>query len=192
MITGLKTALVVVMCLIPLAAQAAWDLDSLGAALAGAAKHRARVEFHEERHLSYLSAPLESSGYLVRDGDRLEKHVTTPRPARSVIDGNRAEIETADGERHSFMLSDVPLLQGLATALRAALAGDLDRLRRTFDASLEGGRDDWRLRLFPRDQTLRDALRELTLAGSGGTVHRIRLEEAGGDSSVMVLEHPSP
>jgi len=165
----------------------AWDVETLGAALAD--NQGGRVAFTETRHTAYLTAPVELSGVLVREGERLEKHVLAPAPETFIISGGSAEITTATGERHSLALNDHPLLRGLAAALRAALTGQTDRLQRDFDLSLEGDETDWRLRLFPRADDLRITLQEIVLGGRNGQVGLIRIEERNGDISEMLLTH---
>lgn len=192
MTTGLRTLFAALVLLAASAggALAAWDLDALGHALAQAPG--GRIPFHEERHISYLKEPLRLSGFLVRDETRLEKHVTVPAPEAFVIDGFHATIRTASGEETTFSLGDHPLLLGLATGLRAALAGETDALQRDFDVALDGTEADWLLRLFPRSETLRRDLREIGISGHGARVSTIQVLGMSGDSSIMTLEHPTP
>lgn len=192
MTTGLRALLAAaILWILPTAdAAAGWDLDALGRVLGQGTE--GRVAFREERTLSYLDAPLRSSGFLVRHGARLEKHVTEPTTETFIIDGTEATIRTAGGEDVTFALLDHPLLWGTATALRAALAGETSALQRTFDVSLEGEAEGWLLRLFPQSDALRDELREIAISGRGGQVTSIHMIGAYGDSSLMTLEHPTP
>lgn len=166
---------------------AEWSLESLGAALAETTE--GRVSFKERRTVSYLDQPLELEGYVVRQGDRLEKHVTRPAAESIVFEGETVKVETSEGGNHSLDLDDHPLLKGLAFALRASLRGETARLREEFDATLSGNRDDWRLTLSPSEKTVKDVLQEVQLTGSAGQVRTIRIVGENDDSSVMTLEH---
>lgn len=182
---GLSAFLILPLLLSAVPAHAAWDLDALSRALAG--QTAARVDFREERHVSYLTESLLLSGYVARNGDRLEKHVLAPITESFVIDGDHVEVETNDGEHYLFALDDHPMLHGLAMALRAGLSGDFSGIRDTFDIRQDGNPAAWTLHLVPRTKSLRAALREVTLSGAAGDIERIRIEGAGGDTSEMTL-----
>lgn len=191
MSSGLKTAFWLLCCLIASPA-AAWDLASLGAALAK--QPDGRVDFTEQRRISYLDTPLTLEGYLLLDGDRLEKHVLAPTTEHFVAEGDHVEIETARGEHHSFNLDDHPMLNALVTALRASLRGDLKALRQEFEVALEGDADAWQLSLVFENERAKpgEAAGAVVLAGARGRVNSIRIEEPDGDTSVMTLEHRRP
>lgn len=185
MISGFRASLIVSLLLAAVPARADWDLETLSRALA--TQTATRVDFREERHVSYLSESLLLSGYVARKGERLEKHVLAPITESFVIDGDQVEVETAKGEHYLFDLEDHPMLQGLAMALRAGLSGDFTGLRDTFDILQEGDAADWTLHLVPHTEKLREVLREVTLSGAAGKITRIRIEGADGDASVMHL-----
>ncbi len=185
MISGFRVFFFLSLLLATVPVRADWDMDTLSRALA--AQTDTRVDFREERHVSYLTESLLLTGYVVRKGKRLEKHVLAPITESFVIDGDRVEVETAQGEHHLFDLEDHPMLQGLAMALRAGLSGDFTGIRDTFDIRQQGDAVDWTLHFVPHAGKLREVLREVTLSGADGKIDRIRIEAVGGDTSVMHL-----
>ncbi|MEX0693200.1 MAG: LolA-related protein [Rhodospirillales bacterium] len=186
MTSGLKAFLISLLLLVTaVPARTDWDLQSLSRALAG--QTDARVDFREERRVAYLTENLLLSGYVVRKGDRLEKHVLEPITESFVIDGDQVEVETAQGEYYRLDLDDHPMLKGLALALRAGLSGDFTNLDDTFDMHQTGDAAHWTLHLVPHKDQLRAELREVTLSGIGGNIDRIRIEGVNGDTSEMKM-----
>lgn len=169
------------------ATAAEWNMQALAGALADIGDRQ--TPFHEKRTASYLDRPLQLSGYVRLSGQRIEKHVTAPTVESIVIEGDRVVIEAAGNARRELDVHDHPLLQGLATALRAALRGDLSNLGKDFEASLQGGMEDWRLELIPRDAEMRVVLQRIDFSGSNGLVQHIRVVGEQGDESLMTLEY---
>ena len=168
----------------------AWGLAQLGEALADAPE--GRVAFTETRSVSYLDAPIVLSGYVLRQGNRLEKHIVSPIQESIVIDDTTVQVDTAEGEHHRFDINDHGLIKGLATALRATLIGDLKSLDSQFKVTLSGADSGWTLNLVPLDESVRKSLPGLTLAGAEGFVETIEIEGENGDLSIMTLQHSVP
>jgi outer membrane lipoprotein carrier protein LolA len=168
----------------------AWGLTQLGEALAEAPE--GRVAFTETRTVSYLDAPITLSGYVLRQGDRIEKHIVSPMQESIVIDGTTVQVDTAEGEHHRFDINDHGLIKGLAMALKATLTGDLNGLDNQFDVTLSGAASGWQLHLVPLDDSVRKSLPGLTLAGAEGIVETIEIEGENGDTSIMTLQHSVP
>lgn len=185
MIFGFRAFFILSLLLATVPAHAEWDLDALSRALA--AQTAARLDFREERHVSYLTENLVLSGYVARKGERLEKHVLAPITESFVIEGDQIEVETAKGDHYILDLEDHPMMQGVAMALRAGLSGDFTRLHGTFNIREEGDAAGWTLHLVPHTEKLREVLREVTLSGAAGKINRIRIEGVDGDTSVMHL-----
>lgn len=169
------------------ASAADWTLETLGRALA--AESEGPVPFTERREVAYLDEPLLLSGYVRRDGARLEKHVLDPKRESIVFDGDTVRVRAEDGTERTLNIDDHPLIRGLAVALRATLTGAFDRLTADFEVSLSGPRDDWTLILAPRADTIRAEIERVALTGAAGRVRTIRIEAAEGGSSVMTLLH---
>jgi hypothetical protein len=168
----------------------AWGLAQLGEALAEAPE--GRVAFTETRSVSYLDAPVTLSGYVLRQGNRIEKHVVSPIQESIVIDDTTVLVDSAEGEHHRFDINDYGLIKGLAAALRATLIGDLKGLDNQFDVTLSGAASGWKLHLVPLDDSVRKNLPGLTLAGTEGFVETIEIEGENGDLSIMTLQHSAP
>ncbi|MDF1749510.1 MAG: hypothetical protein P1V34_11630 [Alphaproteobacteria bacterium] len=168
----------------------AWGLAQLGESLAETTE--GKVRFREFRTVSYLNAPIELSGYVMRRGNRIEKHILSPFQESIVIDGDTVDVDTAEGEHHRFDVNDHGLIKGLATALQATLSGNLLVLEKQFDVILSGAPTGWTLHLTPLEADLRQVLPGITLTGVNGLVETIEIEGEHGDISMMTLQHTSP
>ena len=172
-------------------AQGGDDLERIMRALA--AQPAATARFSETRTSALLREPLRSAGTLAHGaGGRLEKHTTSPRDERVVVDGGAVTYARGDGARHTLRLADQPGVQALIEGLRGTLAGDLAALRRHYRVELQGGYDAWKLFLLPRDAQMAELVSDVRIAGSRGEVREVEINEASGDRSVLTLTRTSP
>lgn len=152
-----------------------------------------QTAFAEARFSSLLDRALVLKGKLAWEGgDRLERKVTQPYSEHTQIDGNRVSVtRKGHGTRH-FSLGRAPAMKALLDGLLAVLAGDPQRLRGVFDATLQGRSDAyWTLVLVPHSRKLAHQLKGLALDGYGGTLRCIEIDQSGGDESIYVLGHLS-
>jgi hypothetical protein len=172
-------------------AQGTGDLDRIMYALA--AQPAATARFTETRTSALLREPIRSAGTLTHGaGGRLEKHTTTPRDERLVVEGGTVTYTRGDGARHTLRLADQPGVQALIEGLRGTLAGDLAALRRHYRVELEGNHDAWKLFLLPRDAQMAELVTDVRIAGSRGDVREVEIREASGDRSVLTLTRTTP
>lgn len=173
-------------CLLTGAAPAAGELDRIMQALAAQSSGTAR--FTETRTSSLLREPIQSAGTLAHGANgRLEKHTTSPREERLVVEGGTVTYERGDRGRFTMRLSDQPGVQALIEGLRGTLSGDLAALRRHYRVELQGGFEAWELYLLPRDAQMAELVTDVRIAGAQGEVRRVEIREASGDRSVLTL-----
>jgi len=153
----------------------------------------ARARFTETKELALLKAPLVLTGTLTyQRPDRLEKHVLTPYDERIAITGTDISVENKSRARTQMVSAAAnPTLQTLIESLRATLAGDLPALERHFAVAFEGTASEWTIVLVPRDAGTLALISRIRLAGAGGRLARIEVDEAGGDRSQMTI-HEAP
>lgn len=160
-----------------------WDLAQLMEAL-GQVKH-AEARFTERRYLKVLDAPRVSSGTLTYTApDKLEKRTLKPKPELLRVDGGVLTVETAQDERRTLKMEDYPVLRAFIESIRATLGGDVATLERYYEVDLEGGRDAWQIYLAPRERSMRQAISQIRIGGSGGRVDLIEVQETRGDRTV--------
>ncbi|MGQ0523552.1 MAG: LolA family protein [Betaproteobacteria bacterium] len=150
----------------------------------------AEARFTETRRIALLQAPLVVKGRLayVRP-DRLEKHVLEPYDERTVVSGNTVVIENRTRNRTTTVsLTSAPAILTLVESLRATLAGDAAALERHYAVRLGGRLEDWTLTLTPRAQSVIALIAQVRLSGKGARVLRVEVDEAGGDSSLLLIE----
>lgn len=176
---------------VPVAAQPSPSpIDALMGRLATVPASRA--SFTEEKTIAALTEPVRSEGWLVyRRPDHLEKTTTGPNRESLMVDGDRLSIIADDQPPRIIELDSEPSLRGLVDAVRGTLSGDLATLRRFYDVAMQGTPAAWRLTLTPRDQALKELLRQVTVDGTGTELRSVRIVQANGDQSLMTIRPAS-
>lgn len=149
-----------------------------------------RTGFTESRRFAALSQPLESRGHLVFRPGHLEKVTDWPEPERLEVDDDRLVLTQGNDPPRVVDLARVPELRVLIDAIRGPLSGDAAALARAFVATTAGTLDAWTLTLVPRDPAAARLLRDVQMAGRRGTVDRLTLAQANGDTQTMALSPP--
>jgi outer membrane lipoprotein-sorting protein len=171
------------------AALAAWDLQQLMAALAKSPPGRAT--FVETKHIAMLDKPVESSGELLfAPPDRLEKRTLKPKPESMVVDGDELSIERG-GRTYRLRLRAYPEIGAFIDSIRGTLSGNRQVLERDFRLALGGTASAWTLQLFPFDEKMKAVVRRIRITGSEGKVTSVEIDQADGDSSLMVIDKPA-
>jgi hypothetical protein len=167
-----------------------WGLEALMQGLR--AQPPSDASFRETKYLSTLKVPLVVEGVLrYRQPDTLEKEILKPAAERYVIDGDSVEVYRNGRLQHRFLLAEYPALQGLTGSLVATMGGDLQKLRQQFEPQLTGLREDWLLRLQPRDAQLARRLDRIEIRGSDAAVRSFEIHQRNGDRSVMQINPPA-
>lgn len=166
-----------------------WDLPQLMAGLAQVQSHESR--FTEIKTIALLKAPIESSGVLsYRRPDHVEKHVLQPKDESIVVDGGELIWKDGtSGKTRTLRLPGNPVLAALVESIRATLAGDLPALQHFFAVKLDGAASHWTLSLTPIDNAMQRNVQILRIEGNGNRIDVIDVLEAGGDRSVMTIQH---
>jgi Outer membrane lipoprotein carrier protein LolA-like len=161
------------------------ELDSLMALLAQ--RRHGEADFREQKYLSMLTQPLESTGVLIYDApDHLEQRTTLPHPQSVVLEHGIVTMQ-AGKRRRVLRLADYPQLAPLIDSIRATLAGDRAALENSFTLSFSGTLDHWQLRLQPRDARLAATLSRIDMRGERDAVREVQVLQSDGDRSVMSI-----
>jgi Outer membrane lipoprotein carrier protein LolA-like len=165
------------------------DLDTVMSLLAQ--RQHGRVEFVEQKFLSILDHPIESSGELLYDApDRLEKRTLLPRAETLVLDGSVLTMERG-GHKRALDLHRYPQIQPFVESIRATLAGDRGALERVFHVEFAGGVRRWSLTLAPLDRQLQRTIKQVQIDGSQDQLQRVEIRQTDGDRSLMTLRAPA-
>lgn len=157
-----------------------------------AARRHGHASFVERKTLAVLSRPLESSGELLYDApDRLEKRTLKPQAETLLLENGRLSVRR--GKRsYSIALRDAPQAAPFIDTIRAALAGDLPALQRSYTLEFHTAADDWTLLLLPRAAELRRTIRRVRIDGAGVELRTVTIDSADGDRSVMTIRELAP
>jgi Outer membrane lipoprotein carrier protein LolA-like len=165
------------------------DFDTVMSLLAQ--RQHGRVEFVEQKFLSILDHPIESSGELLYDApDRLQKRTLLPREETLVLDGSVLTTERG-GHRRVLDLHRYPQIQPFVESIRATLAGDRAALERVFHVEFAGGVRRWSLTLAPLDRQLQRTIKQVQIDGSQDQLQRVEIRQTDGDRSLMTLRTPA-
>ena len=167
------------------ASAADWTLDRLMQKLSET--RSAHASFVERKSIAMLEQPVESSGELFYTApDRFEKRTLQPKPEVMRLEGNTLIVEQGR-KKHVLNLDRYPEVAAFVASIRGTLAGDRAALEENFTLSLSGNEQDWTLLLEPKTDRIRKILVEMRIAGSGGTLRTIAIEQADGDGSLMTI-----
>jgi len=156
-----------------------------------AQRQHGRVEFVEQKFLSILDHPIESSGELRYDApDHLEKRTLLPRAETLVLDGSVLTMERG-GHNRVLDLRRYPQIQPFVESIRATLAGDRGALERVFHVEFAGSVRRWSLILAPLDHQLQRTLKQVQIDGSQDQLQRVEIRQTDGDRSLMTLRAPA-
>ncbi|RZT39290.1 LolA family protein [Cupriavidus agavae] len=153
-----------------------------------------RGQFEQTRRLAGFSNPLVSRGdFVLARGRGVVWATREPFASSLLVTPERLVMRGADGKVQQQMQSDSqPAMRVVGESMIAVLRGDLRSLQTRFD--VQGklvGKDGWALTLTPTDAGLRRVFARIELAGDR-FVRNVRLEEAGGDSTVVRMIDPAP
>ncbi|RRN55662.1 fatty acyl CoA synthetase [Pseudoxanthomonas sp. SGNA-20] len=122
--------------------------------------------FVEVRQSAMLRKPLRIEGQYRREADgRLVREVRVPYAETTTLAAGEAVIERAGRAPRRVSLQQVPELEAIQDGFGALLAGDLERLQRTYQVQSAGTLQAWTLRLQPRDPKLARSLARIEVHG---------------------------
>lgn len=167
--------------------------SSLEALLAGFSELEGlEAQYEEERHISLLSEPVESSGTLFfLPPSALLKRVVTPEASDILIRPGRIrvsrgeQVETIDLEQRP---EAAPLVEGVLWIF----SGDREAVEGAFTTEFERGAERWTLRLVPRAAPLNQLIAEMEIQGNGFHVEVIEVRETSGDRTVTRVVEADP
>jgi outer membrane lipoprotein-sorting protein len=144
-----------------------------------------RGDFVQEKRLAALRQPFVSEGRLVFSRSQgVLWHIDRPYRASYLLTETAVVERLPDGTRHARAARDSPGLAQVGRVFRATLGADTTALAEYFTVDAQGTPARWRLTLTPRADTLRQAIRDITVAGAQ-MVEEISITEASGDRTVI-------
>jgi len=166
-----------------------WGIDQLMQGMAQ--QQSSHAHFTEIKYIAMLERPLESSGELFYTApDRLEKRTVTPKPESMILEQGSLVIERGS-RKHKVRLQEYPELSAFIESIRATLAGDRPALESTYALCLTGTSEHWILELRPLTEQMQAFVQSIRIAGAGNSVSSIEINQADGDSSLMMIDSQS-
>ena len=166
-------------------AESNWDLDHLMQALANTQSGHA--SFIEKKNIAVLDKPVESSGELFYTApDRLEKRTLKPKPETMLLEKDKLIVEQR-GKKHTLSLQSYPEIAAFIDSIRGTLAGDRKSLEKSYNLSLSGTEENWKLNLLPIQDKMKKVVSNISISGASHVLQTIEIKQADGDSSVMTI-----
>ncbi len=144
--------------------------------------------FVEARFSALLTRPLVVSGTLEYLGpDALVRTVEQPYRERSEIRGDTVTVERQGEPAQSFTLQRVPEIRSLLASFAALLSGNVAALEQQFELDLHGDARRWTVGLTPRDASVHQHIRSITVSGRGSEPRCLTTFEANDDLTILLL-----
>lgn len=184
----------------PLASRAAPEPAAACSKDCASAATRARIEglkrplpattrYTEVRFVQMLDAPLTLRGELTyASANELGKRVVSPYEETTTIANGQVAIVRPGKPAKRFSLKRAPALAGFLESFSATLDGDAQRLERSYVLTSDGDEAHWQLQLVPRDAALAKHVARVVISGQATTPLCFEVEEAGGDSSILLVD----
>lgn len=149
----------------------------------------AHTAYTEVRFVQMLEAPLVLRGELeYTSSTELGKKVTSPYVENTTIENGQVRIERPGKPAKRFSLKRAPALAGFLESFSATLAGDAQRLARSYLLGHSGDAARWQLTLKPRDPALAKQVSQVLISGERNMPLCFEVEEAGGDTSLLLVD----
>ena len=146
-----------------------------------------RVAYRETKSMDILDSTVEQSGFLAFAAPAtVIREIREPVVETYAIVGNAMHV-TREGREERIDLDAIPLLRAFIESFRATLSGDVDLLEAHYHVDFSNDGPTWRLGLQPRNRRLAGFIESIEFTGEDIRVDRIRISEANGDWSLMIL-----
>ncbi|UNK58971.1 fatty acyl CoA synthetase [Pseudoxanthomonas daejeonensis] len=160
----------------PVALDAGWVLQAV------ARPAPSHTPFVELRDSPMLKKPLRLEGEYRRQVDgSLVRQVNAPYVETTTLAAGEAVVERQGRAPRRIALQQAPELAAIQAGFGALLAGDRDLLQKTYTVQAGGAREQWTLRLVPRDPRLATSLRHIDLYGRGIELRCVESHPAKGE-----------
>lgn len=174
----------------------AWTVDAVMEGLRGL--RHVEATFNETRHSTFLTTPIKLNGTFVYEAPQtFIKETFKPFPEIVTVDHNGVKIEQdkdmQEGQsRIQFIAADAhPLVQGLVDSAKATMSGKKELLEARYRLELNGSKENWSVKLVPREKALRKKIESLLFVGNGDLINSVEIRESDGDWSVINLKYES-
>jgi len=147
------------------------------------------LDFTQTRSLAALSRPLKASGSLVLARDKGVIWSLKRPVALTYVMGPKGLMVVNGDSRERKTARDAPMVAQMGQIFQALAQGDWHVLESFFTVTGTGEPGRWEVTLLPNAQTAA-FVKRIRLNG-GRFIDRVRVEEAGGDSTDLVFQHQS-
>lgn len=135
--------------------------------------------FNQEKVIGVLPLPLLSSGtYSYSRNSGVIWQTLEPLPSRIHL--------TREGVYSDDQLEPIQGSNHFAALMLSIFTGDFDQARSQFDITFDGGVDNWRIHMVPRQPALAAHIQSVELVGTA-TTDQVMLLEANGDTTTITL-----
>ena len=146
------------------------------------------ARFVEEKHISFLKAPLKNEGYLAyQRPDRFARVVEQPSPSKIVAQGNTLAFREGNGPKTELSLHNRPELKALVEGIVFLLAGDVQQIEKLYSIEVKTCAATCQVALVPKDPKMGSLVKKFVVNTDGGGLASFEVHEQSGDYSVTRL-----
>lgn len=149
-----------------------------------------RADFTQEKQMAGFKKPLVTRGKMAfsRNQGVLWKIESPLRITYALTEDRIVEI-SEDGQTQVRTARDVAGLAQVGRVFRALLGAQTGPLTELFTVGIDSSAGRWRLSLQPKPGPVAQYMKQIRLEGDRH-VERIRIDEANGDSTVIIFSNP--
>ncbi|MCH2108710.1 MAG: outer membrane lipoprotein carrier protein LolA, partial [Polyangiaceae bacterium] len=110
----------------------------------------------------------------------LARLVEEPVPSHVILSEGEL-VSISEGERRAIDLKDKPSLQALVSSLLHLLAGNRQKLEKSYKVVFQSSGRKWSVELLPKSPELKKMVLSLKMSGQGEVLQELQVREASGD-----------
>ena len=144
--------------------------------------------FKQVKHIQRLSRDFNTSGsFLFSETNGIIWEIETPFPATMIFDETGIRQQLPNGTTTVMDGANNPVFERFSLAILAIFAGNYPELRNNFNVYYTTNRNEGRIGLIPKDQTVRLIIDSLVITGAD-KLESLTLNESSGDAVVYTFD----
>ena len=149
-----------------------------------------QCEFIQRKYISISKTPLESSGRLYFEGEKMRWEQEIPKPYLMTIKGERLKIKE-DGNVKEHVMNDNKYMKGLREIMIGSMTGNLLKSNQ-FETDLMENEVSWIVNMTPRLKRVKKMFSHIKMKFNRETyrMEQVILTEANGDHTDIFFLNP--
>lgn len=150
-----------------------------------------KCDFIQEKHLSFMSAPIASSGiFQYKEGNRIRWQYTKPYNYLIILNDGQLLIDD-EGNQNEIDLSNNKMFDQINEVISNAMTGNVFGPSEQFEQSLAESSSEYRVTMLPLQEEIKTYLTEIEIFLSKKTmlVNKVILKESSEDYTSIIFSN---